>query len=122
MQKLAERVVREIIVLGLKADRERGDPSLGMGLNLVDAKALRQAARRRIDVTPSSETLSVAASEECADKKGERDDVYHDDKMTEPSKQRKISPEAALFARVKAEVVKEDKVRLMPAFYVLASS
>lgn len=72
--------MKEIVRLGLRADRERADPSLGMGFTLEDAKALRQAASRRIDLSTSS------------------------------SKGGGISAEEALYARVQAEVVKEDKV------------
>lgn len=84
-QKVPELVVKEIVRLGLRADRERADPSLGMGFTLEDAKALRQAASRRVD-------LSSSSSARCGG----------------------ICAEEALYARVQAEVVKEDKVRYCP--------
>lgn len=80
---MPELVVKEIVRLGLRAERERADPSLGMGLTLEDAKALRQAASRRVDLSSSA-------------KGGGGGGV--------------ISAEEALYARVQAEVVKEDKV------------
>ncbi|CAN0484454.1 unnamed protein product, partial [Ectocarpus sp. 8 AP-2014] len=58
VEKVPELVVAEIVRLGLRADRERGDPSLGMGLTLHDAKALRQAAARRVNLTSSSSPAS----------------------------------------------------------------
>lgn len=82
-QKVPELVVKEIVRLGLRADRERADPSLGMGFTLEDAKALRQAASRRVDLSSSS-----SSSARCGG----------------------ICAEEALYARVQAEVVKEDKV------------
>lgn len=83
-QKVPEMVVKEIVRLGLRADRERADPSLGMGLTLENAKALRQAAGRRVDLSPSARAGGRGG----------------------------ISAEEALYARVQAEVVKEDKVLL----------
>lgn len=86
-QKVPEMVVKEIVRLGLRADRERADPSLGMGFTLEDAKALRQAASRRVALSPSPAQGKGTG-------KGEGG----------------ISAEEALYARVQAEVVKEDKV------------
>lgn len=43
--------MEEVVRLGLRADRERGDPSLGMGFSLQDAKALRSAAGKKVDLT-----------------------------------------------------------------------
>jgi len=83
-----ELVVREIVRLGLRADRERGDPSLGMGFTLEDAKALRQAASRRVNLSASASSGTVAGT----------------------SGDGGVSAEEALYARVQAEVVKEDKV------------
>eukprot|EP00903_Cladosiphon_okamuranus_P019411 g17847.t1 len=85
VEKVPELVVKEIVRLGLRADRERADPSLGMGFTLEDAKALRQAASRRIDLSSSSSSSSSSANGGG------------------------ISAEEALYARVQAEVVKEDK-------------
>ena len=83
--------MREIVRLGLRADRERGDPSLGMGLTLEDAKALRKAAGRRV-------SLSSSAEEEGGEGEGGG---------------RRFSPEEALYVRIQAEVVKEEKVGLV---------
>lgn len=68
--------MEEVVRLGLRADRERGDPSLGMGFTLLDAKGLRSAAGKRIDLTGDA----------------------------------RVSPEEAMYARVQAEVVRQDKV------------
>lgn len=103
VQKLSEKIVREIVGLGLKADREREDPSLGMGFTLAEAKALRQVARRSVDVTANSAPKS--GSENTSGDDGSKD---AGDPRT--GGRRRISPEEALFARVKAEVVKDDKV------------
>lgn len=83
--------MKEIVRLGLRADRERGDPSLGMGLSLADAKALRAAAGRRIELASLP-----------GDGPGAGDG--------EETPRRRVFPEEALYARVQAEVVKEDKV------------
>lgn len=85
-QKVPELVVREIVRLGLRADRERGDPSLGMGFTLEDAKALRQAASRRVNLSASASAGTGGGG---------------------------VSAEEALYARVQAEVVKEDKVGVL---------
>lgn len=85
--------MREIVRLGLRADRERGDPSLGMGLTLEDAKALRKAAGRRV-------SLASSAGEGAEEREGEGGG-------------RRFSPEEALYVRIQAEVVKEEKVGLV---------
>ncbi|CAB1120827.1 unnamed protein product [Ectocarpus sp. CCAP 1310/34] len=89
VEKVPELVVAEIVRLGLRADRERGDPSLGMGLTLHDAKALRQAAARRVNLTSSSSSTSGPGGGGGGGG---------------------TSAEEALYARVQAEVVKDDKV------------
>lgn len=87
--------MREIVRLGLRADRERGDPSLGMGLTLQDAKALRNAAGRRINFSSSSDGgVNIT-----------------DGDRGQNMAFRRVSPEEALLTRVQAEVVKEEKVR-----------
>lgn len=101
-QELAGTVVKEIVRLGLKADRERGDPSLGMGLTMADAKGLRRAAARHVDVT-SVPLTTVSAAWPAGDAA---------EAATPGGGGMGLSPEEALFARVQAEVIKDDKVAM----------
>ena len=102
LQDVPEMLVREIVQLGLKASRQRGDPSLGLGFTLPDAKGLRNAAGRRVHLG------TAPAAVEGAEVPGEAsDDGGH------------LSPEEALFARVQAEVIKDDKVAASAAGGVL---
>lgn len=104
LQKVPETLAKEIVRLGLRANRERGDPSLGLGFTVEDAKGLRNAAGRRVylGIAPTSPPLPVS--------KGMDDD---DDAAVAASRDGSCRPlpEEALFARVQAEVIKEDKVR-----------
>lgn len=110
-------MVKEIVSLGLRADRERGDPSLGMGLSLKDAKALRQAAARQVDLVSIP---GVAAADASSPAKGnaanpDGEDVSADSQtdgavIQKQNGEKKLSPAEALFARVQAEVVKGDEV------------
>lgn len=113
-------MVKEIINLGLRADRERGDPSLGMDLSLKDAKALRQAAARQVDLvsipggrgdaaaTPSAAQGGATApgGENVSAGGGQNDGSA----IKKKDGEKVLSPAEALFARVQAEVVKGDEV------------
>lgn len=125
-QKVAEKVVRELVGVGLRADGQRGEPSLGMRLSAADKKALRQAARRRVDLTAwlSCRTAGGAGAPHEGGEKEQEEQEEEGTRDGRPSAAhrvvggppnggnfREVSPEEALFARVKAEVVNEDKVR-----------
>lgn len=114
-QDLTAKVVKEIVSLGLRADRERGDHNLGLNLTLADAKALRQAAARRVDVVSIPSTVTIVTSPAVGGAASTDSEALSaggggDNGDGEEAGLKAVSPEEALFARVQAETIQEDKV------------